>query len=85
MQAVFSLRSSFSLDAVLDLKQRYRRPVGQRQSFCSSFVYTLALMTAVMQNNPSLTVNDDEDDVALAAFLAPNWGRFDQDKLVSDI
>jgi hypothetical protein len=42
-------------------------------------------MTAVMQNNPSLTVNDDEDDVALAAFLAPNWGRFDQDKLVSNI
>lgn len=66
----------------MDLKQRYRRPVGR---FCSSFVYTLALMTAVMQNNPSLTVNDDEDDVALAAFLAPNWGRFDQDKLVSNI
>jgi hypothetical protein len=40
-------------------------------------------MTAVMQNNPSLTITDDEDDVALAAFLAPNWGRFDQDQLVS--
>jgi hypothetical protein len=44
---------------------------------------TLAPMTAVMQNNPSLTITDDEDDVALAAFLAPNWGRFDQDQLVS--
>lgn len=42
-------------------------------------------MTAVMQNNPSVTVADDEDDVALAAFLAPNWGRFDQDQLVSNI
>lgn len=42
-------------------------------------------MTAVMQNNPSVTVADDEDDVALAAFLAPNWGRFDQDQLAFDI
>ncbi|KAH8557091.1 hypothetical protein BGW37DRAFT_475506, partial [Umbelopsis sp. PMI_123] len=42
-------------------------------------------MTAVMQNNSSLTINDDEDDVALAAFLAPNWGRFDQDQLAFDI
>lgn len=40
-------------------------------------------MTAVMQNNAAIAVADDEDDVALAAFLAPNWGRFDQDKLVS--
>ncbi|KAG2171546.1 hypothetical protein INT43_008272 [Umbelopsis isabellina] len=42
-------------------------------------------MTAVMQNNPGIAVADDEDDVALAAFLAPNWGRFDQDKLAFDI
>ncbi|CAM0139103.1 hypothetical protein VKS41_007868 [Umbelopsis sp. WA50703] len=42
-------------------------------------------MTAVMQTNPALAVADDEDDVALAAFLAPNWGRFDQDKLAFDI
>ncbi|KAJ2963230.1 hypothetical protein NQZ79_g1710 [Umbelopsis isabellina] len=42
-------------------------------------------MTAVMQTNPAIAVADDEDDVALAAFLAPNWGRFDQDKLAFDI
>jgi hypothetical protein len=54
--------------------------------FAHPFVYTFwPHMTAVMQTNPALAVADDEDDVALAAFLAPNWGRFDQDKLVSFI